>query len=61
LVLGGRIVVDDVTPLAALPPGSPLRDHDPKRDAFFGSDRRWPVEVVCPDRLDSLLVGARVR
>jgi predicted O-methyltransferase YrrM len=39
LNLGAHIVMDDVTPVAALPADSPLRDHDPKRDLFATSGR----------------------
>jgi predicted O-methyltransferase YrrM len=60
LRLGGRIVMDDVTPKLALSPDSPFGDHDPKR-AMFGADHRlvW-TEVVLPDLQNSLLVGTRV-
>jgi len=59
LTPGGSIVMDDVTPVAALAPDSPLRDHDPKRALFAAEPRlRW-TEVVLPDLRDSLLVGAR--
>ncbi|HSZ43480.1 MAG TPA: class I SAM-dependent methyltransferase [Trebonia sp.] len=61
LAIGGRIVADDVTPQAALPPDSPFRDHDPKREFFFGDPRLVSVEVVLPDLRNSLLVGTRTR
>jgi predicted O-methyltransferase YrrM len=61
LRIGGRIVVDDVTPVAALPADSPFRDHDAKRQAFFDSPSLWSVEVVCPDLANSSLVGTRIR
>jgi predicted O-methyltransferase YrrM len=57
---GAHIVMDDVTPIAALPPDSPLRDRDAKRDLFSGDRRLLATEVVLPDLRNSLLVGARV-
>ncbi|WP_242909008.1 O-methyltransferase [Actinomadura terrae] len=61
LRVGGRIVTDDLTPQAALPPGSPLLADDPKRRAFFGDRRLVSTEVVLPDLRNSLLVGTRTR
>jgi predicted O-methyltransferase YrrM len=61
LRVGGRIVMDDVTPHAALPPDSPFRASDPKREFFFGDPRLLSVEVVLPDLRNSLLVGTRMR
>lgn len=60
LTLGGRIVLDDVTPLAALPEDSPLRQDDFKRDVFASADRLVWTEVVLPDLQNSLLVGTRI-
>jgi predicted O-methyltransferase YrrM len=57
---GAHIVMDDLTPVAALPPDSPLRDRDPKRDLFAADGRLLATEVVLPDLRNSLLVGARV-
>jgi predicted O-methyltransferase YrrM len=57
--VGGRIVMDDVTPDKALPADSPLRRDDPKRRFFFGDPRLVSVEVVLPDLENSLLVGTR--
>ena len=59
LRVGGRVVMDDVTPLEALPSGSPLVASDPKREFFFGDPRLVSVEVVLPDLRNSLLVGTR--
>jgi predicted O-methyltransferase YrrM len=59
LRVGGRIVMDDVTPREALPPGSSLLASDPKREFFFGDPRLLSVEVVLPDLRNSLLVGTR--
>lgn len=59
LRVGGRIVMDDVTSHAALPPGSPFRASDPKREFFFGGPRLLSVEVVLPDLRNALLVGTR--
>jgi predicted O-methyltransferase YrrM len=61
LRVGGRLVNDDVTPVEALPPGSPYRVHDPKRSLFFGDPRLIAAEVVLPDLRNSLLVGTRAR
>lgn len=56
---GGRIVMDDVTPIAALAAESPLRERDVKRELFAGQpDLTW-TEVVLPDLANSLLVGTR--
>lgn len=60
LRIGGRIVMDDVTPILALPEDSPLRDHDVKRAFFFGNLRLFATEVVLPDLRNSLLVGTRI-
>lgn len=59
--VGGRIVMDDVTPEKAQPPDSPLRGNDSKRQFFFGDPRLVSVEVVLPDLENSLLVGTRTR
>ncbi len=56
---GGRLVMDDVTPLRLLPPDSPLRASDPKRDVF-ADPRLVSAEVVLPDLRNALLVGTRV-
>lgn len=57
--IGGRIVMDDVTPERALPQDSPFRRDDGKRRFFFGDPRLVSVEVVLPDLENSLLVGTR--
>jgi predicted O-methyltransferase YrrM len=56
---GGRIVMDDLTPVLALPQDSQLRPNDPKR-RFFQDVRLISTEVVLPDLQNSLLVGTRV-
>jgi len=56
---GGRIVMDDVTPVAALPAGSPFRERDVKRELFAGEPGLTWTEVVLPDLANSLLVGTR--
>jgi len=56
---GGRIVMDDVTPRRALPPGSPLLAGDVKRQFFSTEPRLVSAEVVLPDPHNSLLVGTR--
>jgi predicted O-methyltransferase YrrM len=58
--VGGQLVMDDVTPLRRLPPESPLRSGDVKRELFFGDARLCSVEVVLPDLENSLLVGTRL-
>jgi predicted O-methyltransferase YrrM len=59
LRVGGRIVMDDVTPERMLPPDSPLRASDIKREFFSGEPRLVSTEVVLPDLNNSLLVGTR--
>jgi predicted O-methyltransferase YrrM len=61
LRIGGRIVMDDVTPAQVLPPDSPLNSSDPKRQFFHGEARLISTEVVLPDLRNSLLVGTRIR
>lgn len=56
---GGRIVMDDVTPVRALPAGSRLLASDTKRELFAGEQRLTWTEVVVPDLANSLLVGTR--
>jgi predicted O-methyltransferase YrrM len=60
LTIGGRVVMDDVTPLALLPDDSPFRTGDPKR-AFFADPRLVSTEVVLPDLRNALLTGTRAR
>ena len=56
---GGRIVMDDVTPVLALPADSSFHQFDIKRSLFAGQrDLTW-TEVVLPDLANSLLVGTR--
>jgi predicted O-methyltransferase YrrM len=56
---GGRIVMDDLTPVRARPPDSPFRERDVKRELFAGEGRLAWTEVVLPDLANSLLVGTR--
>jgi predicted O-methyltransferase YrrM len=56
---GGRIVMDDVTPVLALPADSPVRQFDIKRSLFAGQRSLTWAEVVLPDLANSLLVGTR--
>jgi SAM-dependent methyltransferase len=56
---GGRIVMDDVTPVLVLPADSALRHKDIKREFFAGESRLVWTEVVLPDLANSLLVGTR--
>jgi predicted O-methyltransferase YrrM len=60
VAVGGRIVADDVTPVRALPPDSPLRGTDVKRQFFSADPRLVSAEVVLPDLQNSLLVGTRL-
>jgi predicted O-methyltransferase YrrM len=60
LRVGGQIVMDDMTPLAALPPGAAARAGDVKRDFFFGDPRLISTEIVLPDLRNSLLIGTRL-
>jgi predicted O-methyltransferase YrrM len=59
LLPGGRIVMDDLTPVRVLPAGSPLRERDIKRELFAAETRLSWTEVVLPDLENSLLVGTR--
>jgi predicted O-methyltransferase YrrM len=59
LRVGGRIVMDDVTPELVLPEDSALRANDVKRRFFAGEPRLLSTEVVLPDLRNSLLVGTR--
>jgi predicted O-methyltransferase YrrM len=56
---GGRIAMDDVTPVPLLPAGSPLRERDVKREMFAAEAQLTWTEVVLPDLVNSLLVGTR--
>jgi predicted O-methyltransferase YrrM len=56
---GGRIVMDDLTPVLALSAGSPRRQFDVKRRLFTGQVGLTWTEVVLPDLANSLLVGTR--
>ena len=57
--VGGRVVMDDVTPALAEPPGPASPEPDVKRQLFFGDPRLISAEVVLPDLRNSLLVGTR--
>jgi predicted O-methyltransferase YrrM len=59
--VGGRLVMDDVTPTTLLPPDSPLLATDVKRRLFFADPRLISTEVVLPDLRNALLVGTRCR
>ena len=54
---GGRIVMDDLTPVRALPADSSLPASDVKRALFTCHERLTWTEVVLPDLATSLLVG----
>jgi len=56
---GGRIVMDDITPVLALPAESPFRQADRKREFFAGEPRLVWTEVVLADLANSLLVGTK--
>jgi predicted O-methyltransferase YrrM len=59
LTIGGRVVMDDVTPTALLPPGSPFLSADDPKRRFFASPRLVSTEIVLPDLRHALLVGTR--
>lgn len=59
LRIGGRIVMDDLTPERILPVDSPYRSADAKRQFFGGEPRLTSAEVVLPDLRNSLLVATR--
>jgi predicted O-methyltransferase YrrM len=56
---GGRIVMDDLTPVRALAADSPPGASDIKRELFAGQDNLTWTEVVLSDLANSLLVGTR--
>jgi predicted O-methyltransferase YrrM len=58
LAIGGRIVMDDLTPAAATSAAAAVSDDAKRR--FFASARLVSTEVVLPDLRNSLLVGTRV-
>jgi predicted O-methyltransferase YrrM len=58
LRIGGRIVMDDLTPQRALPSASPLLANDLKR-RFFTHPGLVATEIVLPDLENSLLAGTR--
>jgi predicted O-methyltransferase YrrM len=60
LRIGGQIVMDDMTPPAALRPDSPLQTNDTKREFFFGDPRLVSTEIILPDLRNSLLIGTRL-
>ena len=60
LRVGGQIVMDDVTPLAAMPSECASPANDVKRDFFFGEPRLISTEIVLPDLRNSLLIGTRL-
>jgi predicted O-methyltransferase YrrM len=57
LAAGGRVVMDDLTPTALLPPGSPFLGADDPKRGFFASPRLVSTEIVLPDLRNALLVG----
>ena len=62
LRIGGRIVMDDLTPVTpehVLLPDPPLPSDDIKRRFFSSEPRLTWTEVVLPDLRNSLLVGTR--
>jgi predicted O-methyltransferase YrrM len=61
LRIGGRIVMDDVTPEHGLAPDAPSRADDIKRGFFIREPRLTWTEVVLPDLRNSLLVGTRTK
>jgi predicted O-methyltransferase YrrM len=61
LRIGGRIVMDDLTPEHAPSPDPPLPADDIKRRLFSSEPRLAWTEVVLPDLRNSLLVGTRTK
>ena len=59
LAIGGRVAMDDLTPTASLPPGSPFLSVDDPKRGFFASPRLVSTEIVLPDLHNALLVGTR--
>jgi hypothetical protein len=51
--------MDDLTPTALLPPGSPFLSADDPKRGFFASPRLVSTEIVLPDLRNALLVGTR--
>jgi predicted O-methyltransferase YrrM len=58
LRIGGRVVMDDLTPRRARPAASPLPANDLKR-RFFTHPWLVATEIVLPDLENSLLAGTR--
>jgi predicted O-methyltransferase YrrM len=56
---GGRIVMDDVTPVRARRADAPASPPDVKRELFAGQEGLTWTEVVLTDLANSLLVGTR--
>jgi hypothetical protein len=52
-------MMDDVTPVKALPPDSSLLTSDVKRELFAAQESLTWTEVVLPDLANALLVGTR--
>ena len=61
LRIGGRIVMDDVTPEHGLPADASSRADDIKRSFFAREPRLTWTEVVLPDLRNSLLAGTRTK
>jgi len=59
LTIGGRVVMDDVTPWQLLPDDSPFKRADDPKRRFFADPRLVSTEVVLPDLRNALLVGTR--
>ncbi len=55
---GGRIIMDDLTPVGI--DGSPMPVRDELKRGFFSSGRLVSTEVVLTDLRNSLLVGTRI-
>jgi predicted O-methyltransferase YrrM len=58
LRIGGRVVMDDLTPQRALPTASPLQANDLKR-RFFTHPGLVATEIVLSDLENSLIAGTR--
>jgi predicted O-methyltransferase YrrM len=61
LAIGGRVVMDDITPLELLPDDSPFKQADDPKRMFFADPRLVSTEIVLPDLRNALLAGTRTR
>lgn len=60
LRVGGRIVMDDVVPLAAAAAGTTAANTDDLKRRFFADGKLVSTNVVLTDLKNSLLVGTKI-